>query len=492
MGQMSGPSHAVDRHNAIMKNWFDHILYHARMQPQRPAIVLVDRAITYGMLAAGIESCARRLVRLNLGGGAPVAIAVKSPLRQIVLSFALMRIGVPSLSLGNMLQLTTDISVAAVLADSDAGQGAGSARRTIAVTDEWFAPETQSAAPLPRGYSGSRHVCRYSISSGTTGEPKLHGETIDGLGARVFNNIFSGIDISRNGMLCMMGLSTTWGFANVCATLAAGRTLYLAVSSGEAIVMIESFSIEVLLASTEQVLSLAATARRTGAQVRSLRMTVMSGGLPTRALLEAATAYLSKDIVSLYGATEIGLVSRAMGRDLLANPGLAGIVVPGTDAAVFDAAGKPCPAGQIGSIKVRRSADPDEAAERDWIPLGDYGWFAPDGRLYVVGRSFDGAITETRVPPALEAEHVLRLEFDYDDAAALMRDGEGAGSKPAIRFAIVGNRDATAGKLQAALQARGIDVAVELFALPSIPRGPGGKVNRAQLKAALDAARPSA
>jgi hypothetical protein len=48
---------------------------------------------------------------------------------------------------------------------------------------------------------------------------------------------------------------------------------------------------------------------------------------------------------------------------------------------------------------------------------------------------------------------VLRLEFDCDDAAALMHDGEGAGSKPVIQFAIVGNRDADAGKLQAALQA---------------------------------------
>ncbi len=83
---------------------------------------------------------------------------------------------------------------------------------------------------------------------------------------------------------------------------------------------------------------------------------------------------------------------------------------------------------------------------------------------------------------------MLRLEFDYDDAAALMRDGEGMGSKPVIQFAIVNNRDANADKLQAALQAHGIDAAVELFALPSIPRGPGGKVNRAQLRAALDSA----
>jgi acyl-coenzyme A synthetase/AMP-(fatty) acid ligase len=470
-----------------MKGWFDHILYHTRMQPQRPAIVLVDRAITYGMLAAGIESCARRLARMNLGHGAPVAIAVKSPLRQIVLSFALMRIGVPSMSLGHLSQLTNDIGVAALLADSDAG--AGSARTATPVTDEWFAPESASGVPLPPGFSGSKHVCRYSLSSGTTGEPKLYPETIDGLGARVFNNIFSGIDVSQNGMLCMMGLSTTWGFANVCATLAAGRTLYLAASSGEAITMIEMFSVDLLLASTEHVLSLAATARRTGAQVRSLRMTVMSGGVPTRALLEAAATYLSKDILSLYGATEIGLVSRVLGRDLLNNPGLAGFVVPGTDATVVDARDDPCPVGQIGSIKVRRTAD-EGAVERDWIALGDYGWFASDGRLYVVGRSWGGAVAEPRVSPALEAEHVLRLQFEYDDAAALMRTGQGAGSKPVIQFGIVNNRDTSADKLRSLLQVHGIDVTVELFALQSIPRGAAGKVNRAQLKSALESARP--
>ncbi len=479
-----------ERQTAMMKNWFDHILYYTKIQPQRPAIILVDRAITYGMLASGVESCARRLAGLNLDGRAPAAIAVKSPLRQIVLSLSLMRIGVPSMSLSNMSQLTAGMNVAAVLADGDGAQTADAAHRTIAATDEWFAPDAAGAASLPRGYAGSTHICRYSLSSGTTGEPKLYGETIDGLGARVFNNISSGIDISRNGMICMMGLSTTWGYANVCATLAAGRTLYLATSMGEAIAMIEMFSIEVLLASTEQVLSLAATARRTGAQVRSLRLTIMSGGVPTRPLLEAAMAYLSKDIVSLYGATEIGLVARVMGRDAIGDPGLAGYVVPGTDAAVFDAAGKPCPTGQIGAIKVRRSADQDHGAERDWIALGDHGWFAPDGRLYVVGRFADDTTAEARVSPAVEAEHVLRLEFMYDDAAAIMCDAGGPGSKPVLKFGIVNNRDAATEQVQAALLRHGIEATVELYALPAIPRGAAGKVNRSQLAVALESASP--
>jgi acyl-coenzyme A synthetase/AMP-(fatty) acid ligase len=147
-----------------------------------------------------------------------------------------------------------------------------------------------------------------------------------------------------------------------------------------------------------------------------------------------------------------------------------------------------CPAGRAGSIKVRHTADDDADAEPAWIELGDYGWFTPDGRLYVVGRAVDGAAADTRIPPLIEAEHILRVEFDYDDAAAVMHEGAGSGSRPVIRFAIVSNRDATADKVQAALLTRGIDATVELFALPSIPRGAAGKVNRLQLKSALEAA----
>jgi len=71
-----------------------------------------------------------------------------------------------------------------------------------------------------------------------------------------------------------------------------------------------------------------------------------------------------------------------------------------------------------------------------------------------------------------------------------MRDGEGLSSKPVLQLGVVNNRDATAEKVQAALSARGIDVTVELFALPSIPRGIGGKVNRDALKSALARALP--
>jgi acyl-coenzyme A synthetase/AMP-(fatty) acid ligase len=217
-------------------------------------------------------------------------------------------------------------------------------------------------------------------------------------------------------------------------------------------------------------------------------MTVMAGSAPTRTLLEAGMTCLSKDILCLYGATEIGLVTRAMARDILVSPGLAGFVVPGVEVLIVDAAGQSCAPGQIGSIKVRHTEDDGRGASLSWITLGDYGWFAPDGRLYVVGRATGEATPEKKISTAIEAEHVLRLAFDYTDAAAVLQ--EKAGAKPLIQIGIVKNIDASAGKVEALLSERGIDATVELYGLASIPRGAGGKVNRSQLKSALEAAQP--
>ena len=45
-----------------MQNWFDHIQFHMRAQPETPAMVMEDRIVTYGMLNAVVDRCARRLL----------------------------------------------------------------------------------------------------------------------------------------------------------------------------------------------------------------------------------------------------------------------------------------------------------------------------------------------------------------------------------------------------------------------------------------------
>ena len=81
-----------------MINFADMIFHHALSQPEKPAIVLSDRVVTYAMVAHGAMSVADRIAALNLPPHGLIAIAVDLPLRHMILATALYRLGYPSLS----------------------------------------------------------------------------------------------------------------------------------------------------------------------------------------------------------------------------------------------------------------------------------------------------------------------------------------------------------------------------------------------------------
>ena len=110
-----------------------------------------------------------------------------------------------------------------------------------------------------------------------------------------------------------------------------------------------------------------------------------------------------------------------------------------------------------------------------------------DNRFYVVGRTTEIAIagpadaSAQQVSPVNEIEHMLRLEWDAADAAAVLVN-DGAAGHPEIWVGTVDCKDADAKKLETILRQREIDGTVRLFPIMSIPRGANGKVQRAQLR----------
>jgi acyl-CoA synthetase (AMP-forming)/AMP-acid ligase II len=175
--------------------------------------------------------------------------------------------------------------------------------------------------------------------------------------------------------------------------------------------------------------------------------------------------------------------------------------MPGAEIMIADGNGAPSPPGVAGHIKGRigqRWHAPAAKHERPWIDVGDLGWMTVDGELFVSGRVSDtssgyaqNAAAEA-ISPVHEIEHLLRLEWDAADAAAVMidvaGDVEGGAAPPAIWIATVDCKDADASGCAALLRARGFAFPVRLFALKSIPRGANGKVQRTQLKSLLQAA----
>jgi acyl-coenzyme A synthetase/AMP-(fatty) acid ligase len=87
--------------------------------------------------------------------------------------------------------------------------------------------------------------------------------------------------------------------------------------------------------------------------------------------------------------------------------------------------------------------------------------------------------------PPYEIEHILRLEWDLADAAAVLVEGASAEGAPQLWIGIVDNKGATAEKLAEVLRRRGLSYDIKLFDVQTIPRGANGKVNRQHLEALL-------
>jgi long-chain acyl-CoA synthetase len=181
---------------------------------------------------------------------------------------------------------------------------------------------------------------------------------------------------------------------------------------------------------------------------------------------------------------------------VLSRPGFVGHLLPGVEAAIADRDGTPCQPGEVGLIRVRPdrrwNVPPTSGKDDGWVDIGDLGWMSAAGELYALGRPSDtneadaqGAVAR-RISPVHEVEHLLRLEWDAADAAAVLVDGDEQGtSGPQIWIGTVDCKDARAEQLEGALRARGIDMPVRLFAVKAIPRGVNGKVQRAQLRTLL-------
>lgn len=474
-----------------MKNWFDHIQFQLATHLEAPAMIMEDRVVTRGMLKAGIERCARRIASLHIDRGGAVAVLIRNPIRHITLSLALFRVGLRSISLEYGQSEIRDLRFDAVLGDRDAGAVINKENRLVEVSDEWFAADPAVDGELPPAFSDPAQVCCLSLTSGTTGGPKLVEHPIDEFGTRI---VRQHIDLNWTRMLCLPGLSSNWGFSMSCACLATGRTVCFAESPFQAIRMIELFAIDLVMASMEQVLALTRVARTTGARPASVRMIWLGGSVPTRALLEGAMIYLCNNILCRYAASETGVIAQATAREVILKPGLVGHILPGIEVAIFDQNGRRCPAGNVGAIRVRSDANASRVVrDARWIDLGDAGWIDSENQLYVVGRSSDPGALDANLSPIFEVEHLLRLEWDFTDAAAVLVDGTANGEAPQIWIGIVGNRDATPEKLAALLRPRGYIYPVRLFELRAIPRGANGKVNRHHLKAMMleTAAKPS-
>ena len=464
-------------------------MLHARVRPEKPAIVLADRIVTYDMMAQGILRVEDRLRKLGLAPGALIGISIESPIRHMIVAAALFRLGHPSLSVGRIADvLPLALPVAAFLHATDETLHFG--QRQIFVGDDWFVGERQPIAAMrSTGFSDGQAICRVELSSGTTGRPKAVSLSVQALHQWLIN-YYAAIGLGLwDRLLCMPGLTSSWGFSLVAHVLFAGKTMAFAPTPRDCLHMIAVYALDAVAASTQQLRELVREQVRAPIPCPTLRV-VLTGGSPVaRSLMLDAGARLCGSIVNLYGSTEAGATAFATIDRLTEIEGATGYVAPWAEVEVVDEDGNRLAPEAEGVLRIRASCqgEPFPAGQAEghagfrngWFYPGDRGRIAPDGLLIVSGRTSEiinaGGV---KIAPAM-IEETLQRHPTIVEAVALGRVG--ADGVEEVVVVIVSRRAVSEQVIIDWCAEHGIPVA-RVIVVDELPRTASGKIHRDLIK----------
>jgi len=243
-----------------------------------------------------------------------------------------------------------------------------------------------------------------------------------------------------------------------------------------------------------QALSLAESRRKNpGYRTESLAAIIVGAGKVESEGIARIRAALCRNVISVYGASETGLVGITSFDVLGDRPGV--IVFPEADLEIVDEAGRQLPAGEEGLVRFRtpqlresiEAAAPEQipAARDGWFNSGDIGSFDKQGILRLVGRSSDVINRGGVKVSGARIEDILKQMPEIRDAAAC--GVVGASSLEEIWVAVVGNGAIDIDGIKQHLREHA-DIGIapdEVFVVDQIPRGDLGKVQKYRLKELL-------
>jgi acyl-CoA synthetase (AMP-forming)/AMP-acid ligase II len=248
----------------------DMVYFWARAMPRRPAVIQPEGIVTYRALAHAIEAAAAHFARSIPDRTKPVAVALDSPPKMLVASLGLLRAGY-SIVPANKALLEHLPSTGADTLVTERGGASFAAGSNVLFNESWLGSGAGQGS-LPR-LIRIPQADTILFTSGTTGKPKKFVKTRNAWDERMLfpsTTTFAGFD----RVLIAPGLASSYGFTRAYETLYAGKTACFAAFGEPMLWLVNTYDIDMIIASTQQALSLAdiqaeiATPKSTGAGSR--------------------------------------------------------------------------------------------------------------------------------------------------------------------------------------------------------------------------------
>jgi acyl-coenzyme A synthetase/AMP-(fatty) acid ligase len=469
----------------------DMVYFWARTMPQRPAIIQPEGIVTYATLAQAIEAAAEHFARNILDRSNPVAVSVSTGSKMLVASLGLLRAGfsvVPATK--TLFEHLASIGANTLVCERDGDKL--SQGMNILFDDSWLsfgANAERQDKPIPRTKTkGGDIIC---FTSGTTGRPKKVVWTNAAWEQRMLFPI-NWAFANYERILIVPGLSSSWGLSRAYEALHAGRTACFAPIGQPMLWTVNTYGIDTILASTQQILELAEVQEKVARySLPSLKALQIGGSIISRDGVLRLKNNLCRNVIIHYASTEAGPVASAP-YDMIADiPGAVGFVVPGVDVEIVDAADRTLPIGTEGFVRIRspvftaRSAADESAAT--WFYPGDLGRMTENGVLCIAGRGGD-VLNRGGVKLSItDLEEFLLSCPGVIDAGVCTLMGAPGFEEVWVGVVLEPSADMAAFRhtIESNMKFGGnID---RLFVVETIPRGTLGKIQREELKTMLQA-----
>jgi bile acid-coenzyme A ligase len=376
----------------------DLLAYHARKDPDRPAVTFNDVTMGYAQLDALSNRKARQLAALGVGEGDVVTLAIPNGHEFFETVFAVWKLGATPNNVSSKLP-AAELRAIVELAKPRLVIGEESAR-----VEGWdFLPygSTPDASLSDQSLPSKIPACwKIQTSGGSTGRPKLIVDRKPGVHDPENPPLVQQLG---DAMLNPGPMYHNAPFAMCSQCLFSGGHV---VEMGgfdalRALELIDRYKINWVnfVPTMMSRIWRLPEEQRNSFDMSSLRAVWHMASVCPQWLKQAWIDWLGPDrIFEMYGGTELTGVTVITGREWLTHKGSVGKVQPGARMCIMDEQGTELPVGEIGEIYFlpdngRSSTYEYIGAEAkaigDWETYGDLGYVDAEGYLYIADRRTD-------------------------------------------------------------------------------------------------------
>jgi long-chain acyl-CoA synthetase len=444
----------------------------AEANPAKPAIILDDTVVPYGMLAQGAARVAGWLQSLGVVPGDRVAVSLPNIPHMPIIYYGILWAGGVVVPVNPLYKAR---EFAYVLRDAEArvffawdgvaeeaGKGAAEAgAEFISVVPTEFLGAVMAHEPVALVDRDDQDTAVVLYTSGTTGSPKgaelSHANMASNAQLCVNMIRFTPDDVVFGGLPLFHSFGQTVGMN---ATVLAGGTITLLprFDPTKALEVLQRDRCTVMLGVPTMYVALLQHPDKASYDLSALRMCASGGASLPVEVLRGFEAAFGAMILEGYGLSETSPVASFNHPDKVRKPGSIGTPVEGCQMRLIDGDWNDVPEGEVGEIAIRGTnvmkgylGKPEATAEvmnGEWFRTGDLARRDEEGYYFIVDRAKDMIIRGGFNVYPREIEEVLYEHPAVGTAAVIGIPHESLGEEIAAAITLKPGASATQDELR--------------------------------------------